>query len=247
MEKFKRMHLEMNSGYLKESQLNFYRQNGYCLVENVVSKEDCRLLIAEANRAAKGKYNLRLNMHQSPEFHKIHVRKDILAMADQLCEHRMIPIGSVFYFSQPNSTFGSSVWHQDNFAPKAPHGSYLVIGLALDDADESTGALTVVPRTNFLGDLPVVSKSYLKKDKTGETLQNYPIGMECKIPEGYEPVQLTYKRGDIIFLHGHIIHRSSKNSHPERWRRKIYMHYIKNEHPFWPGWNARRQLIDRED
>ena len=247
MKKFKRMHLEMKSGHLKESQLNFYRQNGYCLVENVVSKEDCRLLIAEANRAAKGKYNLRLNMHQSPKFHKIHIRKDILAMADQLCEHRMIPIGSVFYFSQPNSTFGSSVWHQDNFAPKAPHGSYLVIGLALDDADESNGALTVVPRTNFLGDLPVMSKGYLKKDKTGEISQKYPAGMECKIPEGYEPVQLTYKRGDIIFLHGHIIHRANKNSHPERWRRKIYMHYIKNEHPFWPGWNARRQLIDRED
>ena len=164
------MHLEMKSGHLKESQLNFYRQNGYCLVENVISKEDCRLLIAEANRAAKGKYNLHLNMHQSPEFHKIHIRKDILAMADQLCEHRMIPIGSVFYFFQPNSTVDSSVWHQDNFAPKAPHGSYLVIGLALDDADESNGALIVVPRTNFLGDLPVVSKSYLEKDKAGETL-----------------------------------------------------------------------------
>jgi len=78
----------MKSGHLKTPQLEFYRQNGYCLVENIVSKEDCQLLIAEANRAAKGKYNLRLDMHQSPEFHKIHIRKDILAMADQLCEHR---------------------------------------------------------------------------------------------------------------------------------------------------------------
>jgi len=89
--------------------------------------------------------------------------------------------------------------------------------LALDDADASNGALMVVPRTNFLGDLPVESKNYLEKDKTGKTSQKHPIGMECRIPEGYEPVQLTYKRGDIIFLHGHTIHRANKNSHPERW------------------------------
>ena len=40
------IYLEMKSGHLKTPQLEFYRQNGYCLVENVINKEDCRLLIA---------------------------------------------------------------------------------------------------------------------------------------------------------------------------------------------------------
>ena len=75
----------------------------------------------------------------------------------------------------------------------------------------------------------------------------HPAGNETEVPEGFEPKQLTYSKGSVLLMHGHTLHGAPANPHAERWRRKWYMHYIKDGHPFWPGWNARRNLIDRND
>ena len=138
------------------------------------------------------------------------------------------------------------MWHQDNYAPKSPIGSYLVVGVPLDDADSSNGALVVVPKTHKLGDVLHRPSKNFEKDEKGNIINAYPIGDECELPDGYEPLQLEYKAGDILLMHGNTIHMAKKNPHQTRWRRKMYMHYIKDGHPFWPGWNARRTLIERD-
>jgi len=67
------------------------------------------------------------------------------------------------------------------------------------------------------------------------------------LPQGLEPVTLSYPRGSLVFIHAHLVHGARRNPSPERWRRAMYMHYIKDGDPFWPGWNAKRQLIERGD
>lgn len=237
-----------HAGAMTSEQREFYEENGYLVVQGFLSEERCDLLAQEAERVAAGHYTNLLNLHDtSPAFHQLLTDKGILALADTIQDARMIPIGSIFFFCKPGNTLESgSVPHQDNYSVKSPRGSYFVCGVALDEADESNGSLIVYPGTHRLGDLPNEPSKNFEFDDTGKITKVYPIGNEVTLPEGYAPVQLTYVRGSLIFLHAHIVHGAPKNPSPTKWRRKMYLHYIKDGDPFWPGWNARRRLIERD-
>lgn len=234
---------------LTAGQTDFYRENGYLVIEGFVPRERCASLADEAHAAAGGHYANMLDLHvRSRSFHDLLVDPEILALADELQQARMIPIGSIFFFCKPgNPLEQGSAWHQDNYAPKSPYGSYLVCSVAFDDADESNGSLQVIPGTHKLGDLPSTPSKNFEKDASGKIVQAYPIGNEVVVPPDYEPMTLSYPRGSLIFLHAHLVHGARRNPSPERWRRAIYMHYIKDGDPFWPGWNAKRSLIERGD
>ena len=237
------------SAALTQAQIDFYRDNGYLVLEGRLGAERCDALSAEADAIAEGRYFNMLDLHaRSRAFHELLTDPQILALEDELQQARMIPIGSIFFFCKPgNLNEQGSVWHQDNYAAKAPYGSYLVCMVALDAADETNGALRVIPGTHKLGDLPSKPSKNFEKDETGKIVKAYPIGNEVVVPEGYEPVALSYSRGSLVFLHAHLVHGAPPNPSPTRWRRAMYMHYIKDGDPFWPGWNARRQLIERGD
>ncbi len=232
---------------LTPSQIEFYRESGYLLVERLIPQSVCDAVCAEAESTAGGHYANMLNLHsRSSAAHALLTDPGLLALADQLQQARMIPIGSIFFFCKPgNPLEQGSAWHQDNYAAKAPFGSYLVCLIALDDADPENGALAVVPGSHKLGELPGKPSKNFDFDSSGKIAKAYPIGNEVAVPAGYQPVTLTYPRGSLILIHAHLIHGADRNPSPGRWRRAYYMHYIKDGDPFWPGWNARRQLIER--
>ena len=60
---------------------------------------------------------------------------------------------------------------------------------------------------------------------------------------------VEFKKGDIFFFHGHLIHYAKKNISKKKlkFRRVIYLKLIKNGYAFWPGWSEKRTLIDRDD
>lgn len=233
---------------LTQAERDFYQENGYLLIEGIVSHERCDRLIEESERVAKGQYRSYLTMHKESELFLETMRDpNLLQLLDDLQDHRMIPIGSVYFFCKPNNpNEKGSLWHQDNYAAKAPEGSYLVCAIALDDADPENGSLVVAPGTHKLGDLPNKPKANFSKDEEGNIIQ-HPVGNETELPDGYPPVQLSYKRGSLILMHALTLHSAPANPSPTRWRRKWYMHYVKDGHPFWPGWNAKRNLIERPD
>jgi ectoine hydroxylase-related dioxygenase (phytanoyl-CoA dioxygenase family) len=233
---------------LKPEQIKSYQDNGFLVVENFLSNAVCDGLIKEAEDTVKGHYTNLLNIHSTTKgFFDLLLNKDLIAMADQIQGARMIPIGSIFFFCKPeNPLEQGSKMHQDNYATKAPFGSYFVCGVSFDDTDESNGSLIVYPGSHKFGDLESVPSKNFDFDSSGKIVKAYPIGNEAKIPEGCKPLQLKYSRGSLIFIHGHIVHGAPKNPSKTKWRRKIYLHYIKDGDPFWPGWNARRQIIDRD-
>lgn len=231
---------------VRSTDIEFFHENGFLLMEGLLDKQRCESLIDEAEAAVGGHYTNYLDMHKRPGFHAVHVDPAILEVTDALYGARMVPIGSIFFFCKPgNPLENGSVWHQDNYAARTPDGSYLVVGVPLDDADEENGSLVVVPGSHKCGPLPHAPKQNFKFDSDNRIVEAYPIGDLCEVPAGLEPVQLRYKRGDVLFMHGHTVHRAEKNTHPTRWRRKIYLHYVKDGTPFWPGWHAQRQLIER--
>jgi ectoine hydroxylase-related dioxygenase (phytanoyl-CoA dioxygenase family) len=233
---------------LKEDQLSFYKENGYLVIPNFISSEECKKLEDAAFEYAGDKIHNHLNFHREiDEFRNLILHPQLHDICDQLQDFRMIPIGSIFFFGKPNNRLeNGSLPHQDNYAAKAPSGSYFVTALALDDADETNGALTVYPGSHKLGELPFTETKNFEYDNEGNLIANYPIGNEVEIPQGYKKEILNYKKGSLILMHTDTIHSADKNTNNEgRWRKKIYMHFIKEGDPFWPGWNARRQIMDR--
>ncbi len=233
---------------LTTEQKSFYDENGYLVLEGVFSKDECARLRQDADDASGGRFTNILDLHQRKEsYHGLITSPKLLAIIDELQGKRMIPIGSIFFFCKPNNDLeNGSNPHQDNYAAKAPYGSYLVVGMAIDDADESNGSLVVYPKIQKLGDLPNTPSKNFEKDEHGNITKAYPIGNKVEIPPEYQPVQLRYKQGSVILLHGHNVHSAPKNEHPSLWRRTIYLHYVKDGDPFWPGWNARRQIMERD-
>ncbi|MFT6068493.1 MAG: ectoine hydroxylase-related dioxygenase (phytanoyl-CoA dioxygenase family) [Bacteriovoracaceae bacterium] len=233
---------------LSAKEIAFYDDNGFLIIEDFLDETSCDKLIEDAFAFAKEDIHNYLSFHRElPSYKSLITHPFLLDAADQLQRARMIPIGSIFFFGKPNNPLeNGSLPHQDNYAAKAPSGSYFVVALSLDDCDEENGALGVYPGSHKLGELPFTETKNFVFGSNGKLEQCFPIGNEVSVPKDLEPNVLSYKKGSLILLHSNTIHFASKNINKnDRWRKMIYMHFIKDGDPFWPGWNARRQIMDR--
>lgn len=236
--------------YLSDEQVDFFHNNGYLHIKSVFTDEECLKVIESTEKCAEGYYTNFVDMHiRSDALRNIMTGKKMCDIGDDIFKNaRAIPVGSGFFFCKPgNHLEHGSVWHQDNYAAKAPFGCYLNLALVLDDADETNGALQIIPRSHFLGDLPCKPKKNFSYDENGILYNSAPIGNECEVPKNLEILQLQYERGDVICVHPQLVHKADKNAHSTRWRRKAYLDYIKDGEPFWPGWIAKRTLMERYD
>ena len=234
---------------LSKEQINFYGDNGYLRVRNVFSKQEMSQVRNDMDSFADGKYTNYLNMHYYKSVKQIHRCKRMCDIADQIINLRAIPIGCTAFFCKPNNPLeNGSIWHQDNYGTLAADPDrFINIAVAVDEADSSNGSLMVAPGTHKLGPLPNKPKANFSVDKDGKMYNSSPIGNECELPQDANVVQLEYEIGDVIVLHSHILHMANKNTHANKWRRCLYYLYIGDKVPFWPGWTARRELLDRYD
>jgi len=236
--------------FLSDEQVKFFHENGYLHLRGVFTEEECVEIIESAEICANGHYTNYIDMHlRSPALKKAITGKKLCDIGDDIFYgQRAVPVGSGYFFCKPgNPLEHGSTWHQDNYAPKAVFGCYLNLGLALDDADASNGALQIIPKSHLLGDLPCDPKANFSYDDEGKLYNSAPIGNNCEVPSDLSILQLEYKRGDVICIHAQLVHRADRNDHPTRWRRKAYLDYIKDGEPFWPGWTAKRMIMDRYD
>ncbi len=233
---------------VNDDQIDFYYENGYLVLKNVWSKEEIDIMREDMNEFAKGFYTAYLDMQYYKNLKRAHRGKKLCDIADSIFKARGIPIGATAFFYKPNNPLENGAnWHQDNCNVHTPGDTYINVAVAIDSADETNGALIVIPKSHKLGDLPAVSQPNFALDESGRKYSKYPIGNPCGIPDGYEIKQLKYDSGDVVVLHAQTIHKTNKNEHPTKWRRTIYFMYNEENQPFWPGWTAKRELLDRYD
>ena len=250
----------MDSYKVSDEQLGFFSEHGYLLLKNVWDKDEINIIRADLDEAAAGNFTVRLDMHFHKSIQQAHTGKKMCDIGDAICRGRAIPIASTTFFCKPgNPKEYGSIWHQDNFAPMAPNGdNYLNLALVVDDADETNGSLIVCPGSHKLGMLSFTPTPNFSYDKDGNLVQSAPIGdakslsdyrdqSGSPLPDDMPTLQLRYEAGDVLVVHGLLLHKADKNKHPTKWRRTVYSVYIKENEPFWPGWTAKRQLLDRYD
>ena len=245
---------------VSKEQLEFFHENGFLLLKKVWNKEDIDVIRKDLDEAAKDNFTVRLDMHFHKSIKLAHRSKKMCDIGDAICNGRAIPLASTTFFCKPNNPkeYGS-IWHQDNFAPMAPNGdNYLNLAIIVDDADKSNGSLVIIPGSHKLGMLSFKPTPNFSYDADGNLVQSAPIGDAKKLsdytdstgnnlPDDLPKLQLEYEAGDILVIHGLLLHKADKNPHPSKWRRTIYSVYIKENEPFWPGWTAKRQLLNRYD
>ncbi len=106
-------------------------------------------------------------------------------------------------------------WHQDEYYIPTRDRSLVAAWIALDEVDEANGCLRVIPGSHRTG--------YLWPQRPHDDPSEYDYAPTCVgfDPSGEVPVRL--QPGDAVFLHGYLMHRSTKNR-SDRPRRALSFH-----------------------
>jgi hypothetical protein len=121
---------------------------------------------------------------------------------------------SMFYFKPPGAR-GQDL-HQDNFYLRVKPGTCMAAWIAVDDADAGNGGMMCVPQTATL-EVACPEKADPALFFTTEHVEP---------PPGLEPQMMELKAGDVLFFNGSVIHGSTPNTSPDRFRRSLIFHYV---------------------
>lgn len=230
-----------NSLALTTQQLVFWEENGFLLVPNLFSADEVARLrdhFMAMQREAQDP-NSPLRQLYAPLSHE-QSRGDILKEFprvmhphnwDKLSMRQMLdgrvhvvlhdlfgeePLAaqSMFYF-KPMGARGQAL-HQDNFYLNVHPGTCIAAWLAIDDADEENGGMSVVPGSHKLG---------VQCPGMADMTQSFTTE-EVAVPQDHEAIPARMKAGDVLFFNGSMIHGSTPNISKDRFRRAFICHYV---------------------
>lgn len=208
---------------IKPQQVEFYNENGYVVVENVVdaaTREAIKVVIAELIAKAKGLtthndvYDLEpSHIPDAPRVRRIKKPTQVDPIFDRLVKSpNMVAIltallganvrlhGSKLNMKDPE--YGSPVeWHQDWAFYPHTNDDLLAIGVMLEDIDEENGALLVIPGSH-----------------RGPVYDHHVDGRFCGAMDPTKgevdfarAVSCTGKAGSCSFHHVRLVHGSAEN------------------------------------
>ncbi len=238
---------------LSVEQYRFFGENGYLLVEGLIGNEELQALDRHSMALAcnevdlnglpvearnegtspadmEDKYFRFIQFHKQMELHErymLHGR--VLDVLAKLIGPDVMAMQSMLFLKPPGQT--GQAYHQDSFYIKTFPDTLCGAWIAIDDCDEENGCMGFVAGSN-----------------------NEPIHQEVGAPENREAfnenlteiqgvnesreVMAKAKAGDVVFFHGHLIHRSRQNRSADRFRRAYVCHYANaRSYTEWGGGN----------
>jgi len=123
-------------------------------------------------------------------------------------------VQSQAFFKPPG--FEGMAWHQDEAYIPTRDRSLCAVWIAIDPTDEDNGTLRVIPSSHRTG--------YLWPQSAHDTPDEYDFAPTATGFEG-EEVVIKLEPGDALFLHGYLLHRSTKNR-SDRTRRVLSYHFM---------------------
>lgn len=227
-------------------QVRFYRKNGYLIIEDVVSLEDCDKANSIFERFAElvedTEYKGRMNFdRESTHIHALFTHLKIVAILRLLRgkpKGGVIGLQTMFLYKKAGSHYATQAWnpHQDNSYTKLPFGTYLTANLPFTNQDPENGGMYIYPGSHK-GGLFECEKLPSFREKP----EDNPGNRVKYIPKKYSKVDLYLKKGSVLILHGDVIHGSYPNLTKNRDRPMLLMVYADKGVPFPRGGNANRQ------
>jgi len=218
---------KFNYRLLTADELKSFKDNGYLILKNVLTKEGLDKIRAEcmtAWAAEKEAFDpsktwlqnsLLVNIHhKSSKVKDYYFEGPMVDIASQLIGPNIKGATSQLTFKMCGNTkpFG---WHQDNgYGELEPYNALTTL-TALDDTDRGNGCLWLIPGSHKAGQVRVNQTETQKKSNSEiivETDESLAIPMEMKA-------------GDALIFSCWMLHKSDGNYSKDRDRRILFLRY----------------------
>jgi phytanoyl-CoA hydroxylase len=229
---------------LSDEQVAFFVENGFLVLESLVTPDEVEELRQDTAHLARGGYpceNLQplpaeltddealrriLCIHQphyiSPVMEKYVRHATICGALSQItAAHLPFWDGSVkcmqsMLFVKP-PTFQGQAWHQDEIYIPTRDRSLIGAWIALDDATIENGCLWVIPGSHKPG--------YLYPQRDHNDTEEHDFGQQSYGFDESLAVAVEVPVGSVVFFNGYLLHKSHKNR-SEVYRRVLVSHYM---------------------
>ncbi|GIQ69341.1 phytanoyl-CoA dioxygenase [Xylanibacillus composti] len=209
----------------------FFEENGYVVLRHWVSAEDAQqinqefhklwmdliregTIVQEEDRPLESVFPRLRDYHFTrPEIAGLILSDDMFAAAEALLGEPALAISTSYYFKGPG-TRGLPA-HQDNYSVGAAPKTTCSLWTCLSASQPRNGGLYVVPGSHKLG--------LLEPEPIEESEAEY--GEKLSLPEGYEKLPLETNPGDVVALHGNLVHGSYANVTKNRFRQAHVTHF----------------------
>lgn len=218
-----------NDIILSIDQLQRYEEQGYLLLDGVLSPEGVQAMLSEcmqAWRAEKGEFDPRATWlenallvnihHDSPVVADFYFHGPLVEVASQLIGPNVKAATSQLTFKMRGNTkpFG---WHQDNgYGELDPYNAVTAL-TALEDNDDQTGCLWVIPGSHRRGQI----RPPEEQTPTDKAAQKEVV---VTVDES-DAVPMPMKAGQSLIFNCWMLHKSEGNFSMTRDRRVLFLRY----------------------
>lgn len=226
-------------GLLSEAELRELDAHSMNLVHDKVDLSQIKGLEPRNNGTSAGdieeKYFRFIQFHRHLEIHErfmLHPR--VLDVLEVLIGPDLMAMQSMLFFKPPGHP--GQAFHQDSYfittAPDTLCGAWL----AIDDCDEENGCMSFIPGSNF-------DPIYENKTPPENSVDFHGRLPEIADMDVSREIFAGADSGDVIFFHGHLLHRSRRNRSEDRFRRAFVCHYANaRSYTEWSGGNSSQIL-----
>ena len=217
---------------------DFFYDNGYQIIDDIFSEDQCDKLIYEVNSFSSNDFTPLMNKHfDSKEIFKIHITKKTCQYCRRIFFWKGNGVTNRIFFMPPN-TQGFSP-HQDNTFVQAKGNTFISAWVALTDVTPVNGGLIIWPETH--------KDKQIDFEETGENkiVNQDPNANRLKtvIPDKYKPISPSLKKGSVLLIDKWLVHASNTNQ-SEKYRHSLLCTYIKQHAAFRKGNYAKREAFD---
>ena len=196
-----------------------------------------RSVDGESPAAMEDRYFRFIQFHRHLEIHeRFMLQPRVLDVLEPLIGPDLMALQSMLFLKPPGKS--GQAYHQDSFYIKTAPDTLCGAWIAIDDCDEENGCMSFIPGSN----MDPVYLDVAQPEDTEDFQERLTeiVGVD----EGRE-APAPARAGDVIFFHGHLIHRSRQNRSTDRLRRAYVCHYANaRSYTEWGGGNT-NQLLAR--
>ena len=212
---------------LSPDQLQRYAQDGVLQIGRTLTDEGIRQMRGEVMRewnATKDPFDPDKTWLQNSLLQNIHHKSDtvrryyfngpLVDVAEQVIGPNIKGATSQLTFKMRGND-KPFAWHQDNaYGELDPYNAISCL-TSLDDVDEQSGCLWVIPKSHIEGQADF---EHSLEDK--KALQPVELEVDSSLA-----VPVPMKAGECLFFHCHMLHKSEGNMSEDRDRRILFLRY----------------------
>ena len=222
--------------------INFFEKNGYIIIEDAYSLDECEKLIKLSHECATDNELIPImNIHNySDEILLSMSNKKIIHFIESYFSGIAKGLQTEFFFMPPK-TKGFTP-HQDNTFVQAKDKTFISAWIAPTDVNENNGGLNIWPGTHKEEEILTV-KNILEENKNQDPNARIKSTL---IPDKYKPISPSIKKGSVMIIHSWLVHASNDNLSNKN-RYALLCTYIKKDASFRAGNYAKRESFNLID